>query len=374
MLLVQMQADTRIKNYNKNAIRENHIPVSKSAKIKLDKASSIQDSDNKPLVDEIIGFLELKIYFDSNQIKEREINRKLKKLLEELKKIHSDLEIIYKDIVFFKDKVVFFNIASLQQYEQYLQKEALWTNKIYYRGQSNINWSIKPSIFRGDWIINEKNFIKEMVVMNSSEFVNSNTTLEKLTKMQHYKAPTRLLDLTKNPLIALYFACEKDEKNDDDTYGEIVFIQDKGNTKYYDSDTVSILSNISMMETDFTDDVASLGKLTYQIQFEKPTFTNDINGDDLHKCLITHVKLDNKRIMNQQGLFLLVGIGKDKLEPAKVLDYIYKKDDKLVVFLVPANAKKEILNDLNRFSINKGFVYPEIDDVAEYLKNEVYRQ
>jgi len=44
---------------------------------------------------------------------------------------------------------------------------------------------------------------------------------DRLVRMQHFELPTRLLDATTNPLVALYFASAEYEENDEPQDGKV---------------------------------------------------------------------------------------------------------------------------------------------------------
>ena len=77
---------------------------------------------------------------------------------------------------------------------------------LFFRGQSNSLWDIRPAIYRESLISVEDEIIQKATSRVPSEFYNA-SDFDILTKLQHYGLPTRLLDVTMNPLVALYFAC-----------------------------------------------------------------------------------------------------------------------------------------------------------------------
>ncbi|MEK5230326.1 FRG domain-containing protein [Lysinibacillus sp. FSL K6-0232] len=81
------------------------------------------------------------------------------------------------------------------------------SEKKLFRGQSNDEWDLEPSIIRGKKMPNkEAAMYLEIQQANHKEFIDDDF-INNACNMQHYGIPTRLLDWTENSLHALYFAC-----------------------------------------------------------------------------------------------------------------------------------------------------------------------
>lgn len=143
-------------------------------------------------------------------------------------------------------------ITSVSDYLEKLKEIAVDENsQLFYRGVSNEEYAKPenniPSIYRNNgWIENEDKMFYELVSKVPEEFKDCQNTFEYLVKMQHYGYPTRLLDITSNPLVALYFACVGNEKDDQSDGAVILFNIKKNNIRNYESDRVALVANLAL--------------------------------------------------------------------------------------------------------------------------------
>jgi len=247
--------------------------------------------------------------------------------------------------------------------------------EVFYRGHSDQKaYKLEPSLFRKDaegnylYLQNEDILYRELLVTNSIDFNGDIYTLDKLVRMQHYSLPTRMLDITSNPLIALYFACESKM----DLEGEvIIFTISNKRIKYFDSDTASCICNLARLpqkdkdEIDFTlnnfNDQNSIKKLLHLIKEEKPYFMGNIVPVDLQKIICVKSKLTNNRIISQSGAFLLYGH-----EAIMIEDGI----EGIEINRITISNKKKILEELDSLNINERTMFPYIENSAKYIRRK----
>ena len=109
-------------------------------------------------------------------------------------------------------------ISSVSEFiEKIIQRDKEAGTETFYRGHADKDWDLLPSIFRTpNGVEKEHLLFHDMVAHEPQSFSECKSTLDYLVQMQHYGLPTRLLDMTTNPLVALYFACQP---ADDDVAG-----------------------------------------------------------------------------------------------------------------------------------------------------------
>ena len=191
--------------------------------------------------------------------------------------------------------------------------------------------------------------------------------------MQHFSLPTRLLDVTQNPLVALYFSCRSQPSRSAEV---ISFKIAKRRVKYFDSDTASCIANLANLSTseknvlrnisdlDELNDTPEAIRLLHFIKAEKPYFLPQIEPSDLKSVIFVKAKQSNRRILAQQGAFLLFGLTDE-------LDDLNDFDIQIERIPIPASKKESLLSDLDKISINESTLFPEIEIAARYLMKKL---
>lgn len=252
----------------------------------------------------------------------------------------------------------------------------------FYRGHENATFELTPSLLRklpdGGWefLPSEDRLCKELLIAHYDDFQGDQYCFDRLVRMQHYGLPTRLLDISSNPLVALFFACSgsADLANAD---GEVVIFRlPTDSVKYCDSDAVSCISNLSNLtypqknEIDLTQSLEDFnktdvaGKLLHHIKSEKGYFEPRIVPDDLGSIVCVKAKRTNTRIKSQAGAFLLFGHEAALPESGQA---------GIEIARITITNKQHILDQLDAVNINATSVYPSIDQTAVHLR-ERYRE
>lgn len=251
---------------------------------------------------------------------------------------------------------------SIENYNEIL-KRYQGIPELYYRGQSEEYKAMPPSIARRvGYAVNESKIYQEAISLGAVELEGLTSPLEKLSKLQHYGIPTRLVDVTIDPLIALYFAVE----DVDSKFPGNVYIYDlKGYAA--DSTEIKVLSILPTIENLSSDNIAS----KYQKQFNEV-----ITHDEVRRIVNSPVILQysnalqksNPRLHNQKGTFLICG---NELSGDTITGKLKSLDTyaPTLVIRIPYEYKRAIKQELdNRYKINRMSIYPELPSVAKYIE------
>lgn len=266
-----------------------------------------------------------------------------------------------------KDRIL--KIGAVSTFLRQIEQIEHGRKNVVYRGHSNKKYSVLPSIFREeDWISNEAKMFNELVMRCPNDFPNGITAFESLVKMQHYGLPTRLLDVSTNPLVALYFACSPSESD-----GEVLMFEfPDEDIKYFNSDTVATIANLAKrpnFELPEDNDIQGFNRnedirlLLHEIKHDKPHFDNKINPTDMKRVICVKPKLSNPRIIKQDGAFLLFGCQESKQQPAQLHESVIKHH-----LIINNEEKQNIKKQLALLGVSQSTLFPEIDQVAEQIR------
>ncbi|WP_111428761.1 FRG domain-containing protein [Rhodobacteraceae bacterium DSL-40] len=219
----------------------------------------------------------------------------------------------------------------------------------WFRGQGDIEWPLKPALYRGDF---DKYLEREMLRDFRSyayEFLENRERLDIdwLFIAQHHGLPTRLLDWTENPLVSLYFSCLNHARSTDACVWAL-------NPWELNRTTVSLHSvppTDAEILRDYVIDLSD-SSVPREVRAEQP-----IAIRPFHRF---------RRSNAQSGVFTIHG---KKEKGIDKINFVRRNRSAcLLRAFIPAQRKLPILKELYAVGVHHGALFQSIESVAEILK------
>lgn len=238
-------------------------------------------------------------------------------------------------------------IRNIQEFIDAIRDFKSQNEIIWFRGHSKEEYKLVPGYYRNDFQTSEETLMIRF--KQSASLLVENAQREEfdwMFLMQHYGVPTRLLDWTDSALVALYFCCSKNEK---------------------DNGAIWLLKPAKLNEMSNIKDENDGGYLpSFQDELLSPYQTNQLNAGQRvrQKPIAVIANRNNARLQAQLGNFTIHHNVRDAIEDIQA-------NDALTKITVTAEAKGTLRDNLEMLGITKFQLFPELASVGEILKGSM---
>jgi hypothetical protein len=229
----------------------------------------------------------------------------------------------------------------------------------WFRGTSMATHSLIPSLYRHP-TIKDANDLMELEWELLSEFRHQappfagklpDPNLELLFLMQHFGVPTRLLDWSENPFIALFFALERALQAGGNDHDAAVWVLDPVELN---NRSTSYRESATRIFGAYAPELAGYEPSEYgkRIAMKLPLAIFGIHN--------------SPRIVAQRGAFVMFGRDTTALDLNPALSGDQGVVDKI---LVKSAFKGQMRKDLSNIGVSDSVVYPDLDGLGREIKN-----
>lgn len=258
-------------------------------------------------------------------------------------------------------------INTLKQFSSYIEGRVPKSldQTLWFRGAGKSNYGLIPTLFRHATItIPDKIIEVEIRVMDRfnqrsvpflSHAIDTKNEWEVLFFMQHYGIPTRLLDWSENPFIALYFALTSAPYS----------INNR--KRVYDQDAaIWVLDPVAWNRESLKDFSYNHGILSVEDDLIGSYKPRTLYGNMREKPVAIYGIHNSSRIVAQRGVFIVFGKSVTPMEETYI-DHSFPQDC-LTKLILPKNHISDLMNSLNAIGITDSVVYPDLEGLAKEIR------
>jgi hypothetical protein len=232
------------------------------------------------------------------------------------------------------------------------EKLQRFRSRFAFRGLSNANYRLETSLIRlgGDYDYVERHLLRNFRKYAHRSVVERDSLWHWLSVAQHFGLPTRILDWTYSPFVAMHFATASIDKFDRDG---VIW-------------AVNYVKAHELLPDCLRDKLLAEGAnvLTLQLLSESINSLDELDALANEKVVIFFEPPSvDDRIVNQYAFCSIMS------DPHMVLDDWLEKYPYLArKIIIPASLKWEIRDKLDQANVNERVLFPGLDGLSRWLR------
>ncbi len=267
--------------------------------------------------------------------------------------------------------------------------------RLYFRGEPQSGLPLSPTLMRKPILRSvEADMLTDLMIRQPDSFHKIDTVAMEWVFGRHHGLPTRVLDITRNPLVALYFACASDDEHDGCLHvfavpKQLVLPFNSGRATYIASfaklsrKDQDLLLGKELENAEVGPEISQMNMIEQQeryrrareelyslIEKDSPYLAKRMDWRNLYRVFVLEPQRTFERLKAQSGAFLISAFH-ERFEQSEIA----KWNGEIPVYchrrlVIPSERKQHLLDDLQSLNITRETLFPGVDEAAHAISQD----